>query len=155
MCKYDICSIQISTLKRSMKKYCMIQNLKRTRNATLQYWWCIQTPYIYIYIYGCGIILGINFLFFLGIIFFLWFQFKLERFQVGVGQSPFPQRKKAADWIVKAASPPDALGRSAYVVFFLLQSFTVNNNNNNNDNNSNNNNSSSSSNNIERREPWK
>ena len=52
---------------------------------------------------GCGIILGINFLFFWDF-FFLWFQLKMERFQVGVGQSPFRQQKKLRIELWKAVT---------------------------------------------------
>ena len=93
-------------------------------------------------------------------------------FRWGWASHLFDSEQKLRIELWKAASPPHALGRSAYVVVFPLRSFTVNNNNDNNNNNNNNNNSnssnnnnnnndntssssSSSSNNIERREPYK
>ena len=113
--------------------------------------------------------------YFLGNYFFFYgFNWNWRGFRWGWASHLFDSEKKLRIELWKAASPPDALGRSAYVVFFLLRSFTVNNNNdnnsnnnnsNNNNNNNNNNSSSSSSssissssssssrNNIERMEP--
>ena len=53
--------------------------------------------------------------FFFWIIFFLWFQLKMERFQVGVGQSPFRQQKKLRIELKEAAGggPPDAFPEHA------------------------------------------
>ena len=47
---------------------------------------------------GCGNILGINFLFILGINFFLWFQLEVETFQVGVGCPCRGGRLKKNSW---------------------------------------------------------
>ena len=47
---------------------------------------------------GCGNILGINFLLFWELIFFLWFQLEVETFQVGVGCPCRGGRPKKKNW---------------------------------------------------------